>query len=50
MGTGAFCESDEVTWLCEPGFDFELLNAQCRDAATALTRYCCPPEFTGECP
>lgn len=50
MDAGAFCGQDEVTWVCEPGFDFELFNEQCRDTATALIRYCCPPEFTGECP
>jgi hypothetical protein len=50
MDAGAFCQQDEVTWVCEPGADFALWTAQCRDSATALIRYCCPPEFTGECP
>jgi hypothetical protein len=46
-----FCGQDEVTWVCNsPGFDAELFNQECRDPATALIRYCCPPAFTGECP
>lgn len=49
QNSSAFCEQDEVTWVCQSGFDFELFNSECRDAATGAIRYCCPASFKGEC-
>jgi hypothetical protein len=49
QNASAFCGQDEVTWVCQAGFDYELFNSECRDAATGAIRYCCPPSFKGEC-
>ncbi len=50
MNAGGFCGPNTVTWLCQAGYDFQLFNSQCTDAATGAIRYCCPPDFKGECP
>ncbi|HKY40814.1 MAG TPA: hypothetical protein VJN18_32990, partial [Polyangiaceae bacterium] len=47
---GQFCGQNQVTWVCNVGFDYELFNQECQDAGTSAIRYCCPPEFAGECP
>jgi hypothetical protein len=47
---GSFCEAGEVQWACQGGpRDSKLFEASCRDPATNLQRYCCPPTFLSKC-
>lgn len=46
---GNFCGSAQVTWVCNTGFDSDLFNSNCTDAATNAIRYCCPKSFRPQC-
>jgi hypothetical protein len=48
-GSGSFCQQGEVQWTCGGQFDGALFNASCRDPATGVQRYCCPPSFLAAC-
>ena len=49
-GTTAGCASGQVSWTCGNNHDYqELIDGGCTDQATALPRYCCPPEFYAGC-
>jgi hypothetical protein len=44
------CLGEQISWLCGNGFnDQEFVDGGCTDQATALPRYCCPPEFFPDC-
>jgi hypothetical protein len=49
QNAGNFCGQNDVTWVCSPGYDSALFQAQCRDAATNAIRYCCPVAFMTNC-
>jgi hypothetical protein len=48
--TSTFCQSNEVQWMCQgPSWNDALFRASCRDPATNLPRFCCPPSFLSQC-
>jgi len=44
------CSSGETTWECGAGYKYqEMVDAGCRDLATAIQRFCCPAEAFSAC-